>query len=141
MLDDRPPDVRILRPAGDKQVSPLEEVAIEARADDDYGVRRSSWCSRRPAGKETVVPLGAADQRVGRPTGAHTLFLEDLNVKPGDFVTYHARARDVGRGRRSTEARSDIFFLEVKPYEEEFVAAESQAMAAMQAAGRPASRS
>ena len=39
MLNDRPPDVRILRPAGDKQVSPLEEVEIEARADDDYGVR------------------------------------------------------------------------------------------------------
>ena len=47
---------------------------------------------------------------------------------PGDFVTYYARARDVGRGRRATEARSDIFFLEVKPYEEEFTAAESQAM-------------
>ena len=48
-------------------------------------------------------------------------------MKPGDFVTYYARARDVGRGRRSTESRSDIFFLEVKPYEEEFVAAESKA--------------
>ena len=47
MLNDRPPDVRILRPAGDKQVTPLEEVQIEARADDDYGVRRSSWCSSR----------------------------------------------------------------------------------------------
>ena len=37
-LDDRPPDVRILRPASDKQVTPLEEVLIEARADDDYGI-------------------------------------------------------------------------------------------------------
>ena len=55
------------------------------------------------------------------------MFLEDLNVKPGDVVTYHARATDVGRGRRSTESRSDIFFLEVKPYEEEFVAADSDA--------------
>ncbi len=55
------------------------------------------------------------------------MFLEDLKVKPGDVVTYHARATDVGRGRRSTESRSDIFFLEVKPYEEEFVAAESNA--------------
>jgi hypothetical protein len=52
--------------------------------------------------------------------------MEDLNVQPGDFVTYYARARDVNRGRRSTEARSDIFFLEVKPFEEEFVAAQSQ---------------
>ena len=68
------------------------------------------------------------------------MFLEDLNVKPGDVVTYHARATDVGRGRRSTESRSDIFFLEVKPYEEEFVAAESNA-GGMSGSRRPGSRS
>ena len=50
-----------------------------------------------------------------------------MRVKPGDVVTYYARARDVGRGKRSTEATSDIFFLEVKPFNGEFVAAESQA--------------
>ena len=54
--------------------------------------------------------------------------MEELGVQPGDFVTYYARARDVKRGRRATEARSDIFFLEVKPFEEEFVAAQSQPM-------------
>ena len=26
--------------------------------------------------------------------GRHTLFLEDLDVQPGDFVSYYARARD-----------------------------------------------
>ncbi|HYB95597.1 MAG TPA: DUF4175 family protein [Vicinamibacterales bacterium] len=138
MLNDRPPEVRILRPAGDKQVSPLEEVVIEARADDDYGVRGLELVIKSAAGKERVVPLGPFDARPatkpgdgraqGEPvlTAAHTVYLEDLQVKPGDVVTYHARATDVGRGRRSIESRSDIFFLEVKPYEEEFVAAESQ---------------
>ncbi|HYE87712.1 MAG TPA: DUF4175 family protein [Vicinamibacterales bacterium] len=126
MLNDRPPDVRILRPAGDKQVSPLEEVPIEARADDDYGIRSLELVIKSAAGKEKVVPLGPAE-RGTVATGQHTVFLEDLNVKPGDMVTYHARAVDVGRGRRPMESRSDIFFLEVKPYEEEFVASESQA--------------
>ena len=126
MLNDRPPDVRILRPAGDKQVSPLEEVVIEARADDDYGVRSLELVIKSNAGKEKVIPL-AAGGRASVAAGLHTVFLEDLNVKPGDVVTYHARATDVGRGRRSTESRSDIFFLEVKPYEEEFFASESNA--------------
>ena len=126
MLDDRPPDVRILRPAGDKQVSPLEEVAIEARADDDYGLAALELVLKTSTGRETVVPLGSPVSG-SLAVGTHTVFLEDLKVKPGDFVTYHARARDRGRGRRPAEARSDIFFLEVKPYEEEFVAAESQA--------------
>jgi hypothetical protein len=130
MLNDRPPEVRILRPAGDKQVSPLEEVAIEASAEDDYGVQALELVIKASTGKETVVPLGRPISGAAA-AGAHTVYLEDLGVVPGDFVTYHARARDVGRGRRSTESRSDIFFLEVTPYEEEFTAAESQAMGGM----------
>jgi hypothetical protein len=133
MLDDRPPDVRILRPAGDKQVSALEEVAVEARADDDYGITSLELVFKTSTGKESVVPL-AGDKGGLTASGLRTLFLEDLKVQPGDFVTYHARARDVARGRRSVEARSDVFFLEVKPYEEEFVASQSQAMAGMGAA-------
>lgn len=131
MLDDRPPDVRILRPAGDRHVSPLEEVAIEARADDDHGVQSLELVFKTSAGKQTVVPLGQPVSG-STATGTHTVYLEDLRVAPGDFVTYYARARDVGRGRRPIEARSDIFFLEVKPYEEEFTASESQAMGGMQ---------
>ena len=136
MLNDRPPDVRILRPAGDKQVSPLEEVEIEARADDDYGVRSLELVIKSNTGAEKVIPIDSRSDAAragpparGRPlvAGTHTVFLEDLKVKPGDVVTYHARATDVGRGRKPTESRSDIFFLEVKPYEEEFVAAESSA--------------
>lgn len=130
MLNDQPPEVRILRPAGDKQVSPLEEVAIEASAEDDYGVQALELVIKASTGKETVVPLGRPISGAAA-AGAHTVYLEDLGVVPGDFVTYHARARDVGRGRRSTESRSDIFFLEVTPYEEEFTAAESQAMGGM----------
>ena len=62
--------------------------------------------------------------------GSHTLYVEELDVQPGDFITYYARARDVARGKRSSEARSDIFFLEVRPFSEEFVSAQSQAMMA-----------
>ncbi len=136
-LDDRPPDVRILRPASDKQVTALEEVLIEARADDDYGISSFDLVFQTPSGKQRIVPLRGVQGGL-TAAGLHTLFIEDLGVQPGDFVTYYARARDVNRGRRSTEARSDIFFLEVKPFEEEFVAAQSQAMgqgAGMQGGG------
>ena len=126
-LDDRPPDVRILRPASDKHVTPLEEVLIEARADDDYGIASFDLVFQAPGGPQKIVPLRGARGGL-TAAGLHTLFMEDLGVHPGDFVTYYARARDVNRGRRATEARSDIFFLEVKPFEEEFVAAQSQAM-------------
>ena len=128
VMDDRPPDVRILRPAGDQQITPLEEVAIEARADDDYGIAlRAGLCSGRAAQPKVVPFTRGQRHRRGPKSGRTLLAAEDLRVKPGDVITYYARARDVGRGKRSTETRSDIFFLEVRPFNEEFVAAQSQA--------------
>jgi hypothetical protein len=126
MLNDRPPDVRVMRPGGDRQVTPLEEVEIEARAEDDFGVASLELIFQTPGQKDTVVPFPTT--RAASASGRHLIQLESLGVRPGDFVTYHARARDVGQGRRGAETRSDIFFLEVKPFEETFVAAQSQAM-------------
>lgn len=126
MLNDRPPDVRVLRPGGDKQVTPLEEVEIEARAEDDFGVASLELVFQVPGQKDTVIPFETG--REVSASGKHLIQLESLGVRPGDFVTYHARARDVGRGRRGTDTLSDIFFLEVKPFEETFVAAQSQSM-------------
>ena len=118
-IDDSPPDVRILRPAGDRDVTSLEEVTIEARADDDFGLDRFELVYSVPGGPEQVAafrgPRGAA-----AISGTHTLFIEELDISPGDFVAYYVRARDVSRGSQSTESRSDIFFLEVRPFEEEF---------------------
>jgi archaellum component FlaC len=130
-LEDRPPEVRIVRPGGDQEVTPLQEVTIEARAEDDYGIARFELVYAVRGGREHAVPLKSGPAGL-TATGSHTLYLEDLDVRPGDFVTYYARARDVGHGKKPTEARSDIFFLEVKPYDEEFVAVQSQQGASAQ---------
>src|SRR5439155_18937188 len=123
-LADRPPDVHIMKPARDRSVTPLEEVEIEAHAEDDYGIERLELVySLR--GIEKVVPL-SIPRRSTAATGTHTLYLEDLGVGPGDLIAYYARARDITRGTRSNEARSDIFFLEVKPFEQEFALAQNQ---------------
>ena len=124
-LEDRPPDVRVLKPATDRSVTRLEEVDIEAQAEDDYGVDRLDLVYSVKGGADNVVPLTIARASV-MVNGRHTLFLEDLGVQPGDFVSYYIRARDLTRGSRPNEARSDIFFLEVKPYEQEFALAQSQ---------------
>jgi len=128
VLDDRPPDVRIMRPAGDRQVTKLEEVAVEARADDDHGISSLELVYAVKGRGEKVVPFRRGTKLPSTSVnGTHTLFIEELDVEPGDFVTYYARARDISRGKASTEARSDIFFLEVRPFSEQFFAAQSQA--------------
>ena len=128
MLEDRPPEVHIVKPASDRSVTPLEEVDVEAQADDDYGIEQVELVYAVRGQTENVVPL-AVPRRATSVTVRHTVYLEDLDVKPGDFVSYYVRARDITRGSRSNEGRSDIFFLEVRPFEQEFSLAQSQSMA------------
>ena len=56
-------------------------------------------------------------------SGAHTFFLEEHGSQPGDFISYYAKARD-NDGRQ--EATSDIYFLEVRPFDVEFRQSQQQ---------------
>jgi hypothetical protein len=123
VTDDRPPEVRIVRPEGDRQVTPLEEVEIAAQADDDYQVGSLDLVYAVGAQPERVVPLSP---RAGPSvSGSHLLLLENLEVKPGDMVRAYARAREARKGGRET--RSEMLLLEVAPFDQQFAFAQSQA--------------
>src|SRR5262249_23437311 len=96
MLEDRPPDVKVLKPASDRSVTKLEEVEIDAQAEDDYGIDRLDLVFSVRGAAEQVVPLKIPRGET-TVTGHHTLYLEDLDVQPGDFVSYYVRARDLTR--------------------------------------------
>lgn len=125
---DRAPDVQVLRPGGDREITALEEVAIEARADDDYRVGSLELVYTVAGRTERALRLGPsdADAQAASVSGRYTLFAEDLDLTPGDFLTYYARASDLGYTGHSNVARSDIFFLEVRPFDNEFEEAQSQ---------------
>ena len=127
VMDDRPPEIHILRPSGDTQITPLEEVPIEARADDDFGIASLDMVYSVGGGAEKVVPFTTLGGTPIARIGSRMLAAEDLGVKPGDVIAYYARARDIPRGKQSTLARSEMFFLEVKPFNEEYSLAQSQA--------------
>ena len=128
VMDDRPPAVHIVRPNGDQGITPLEEVTIEARADDDYGIAQLDLVYAVAGRPAKTVPFTRLSGTAVARVGAHLLAAEDLQVQPGDVITCYATARDVARAKPSSEAKSDMFFLEVKPFTEEFVQAQSQAM-------------
>ena len=130
---DRPPTVRVLRPGGDREVTPLEEVTIEVRADDDHAVARLDLVYTVVGRGERTLPFEVPAD-ASAVTGVRTVFVEDLAVEPGDVVTYYARARDAGRAGVSTEARSDLYFLEIRPFDNEFEEALSQGGLGPQAA-------
>ncbi|MGE3179648.1 MAG: DUF4175 family protein, partial [Vicinamibacterales bacterium] len=97
MLDDRPPEVRVLRPARDRSVTPLEEIDIEAEAQDDFGIEAMELVYAVRGRGEKRLPFDVP-RRATSVSAAHTLYLEDLDVQPGDFVSYYIRARDTPRG-------------------------------------------
>src|SRR4030095_3552998 len=73
-------------------------------------------------GDEKKVDLQRLKTEAARSlSGAHTFFLEEYGLKPGDFISYYAKARDA-----RNETTSDIYFIEIKPFEREFRQAQQQ---------------
>ncbi len=121
-LEDRPPSVRITQPGRDTKVTSVEELVVGVDATDDFGVRGVELRMSVNGGAERVVTL-AADGGRGGPefSSAHTLFIDEYALEPGDLITYYAVARDAAAG----ESRSDIYFLEVRPFARDYRQAES----------------
>src|SRR5262249_3817778 len=59
-------------------------------------------------------------------SGSHTFFLEEMKLKPGDFVSYYAKARDNNSVDGPRESTSDIYFMEVRPFDHQFRQAQQQ---------------
>ena len=130
---DRPPTVRVVRPGGDREVTPLEEVTIAVEAGDDHAVDRVDLVYTVAGRAERVLPFDVPE-RAPAVTGVRTLPVEDLAVEPGDVITYFARVRDAGQAGGSTEARSDLYFLEIRPFDNAFEEALSRGGLGPQAA-------
>ena len=128
---DAPPLLDVRRPGGDREITPLEEVVIEARAEDDFALARFDLVYAVAGTADRVVDLLGPD-RVANGDGVHTLYAEDLDVSPGDVISYYIRAGDANPAR-VRETRSDLYFLEVRPFEREFEDAPSQSSLSMDA--------
>ncbi len=121
-IPDTPPRLTLLHPGKDRKVTSLEEVFLRASASDDYGLNNFSL-HYSIAGREErkVSLLTEPQQKLDLSIEGETLiYLEDLLVKPGDFVSYFLSAADNNGLDGSHEVFSDIYFLEVISTEEEF---------------------
>lgn len=126
-LQDQPPTVSFTTPGRDRRVTNLEEVFTEVKAEDDFALNRLSIRFSVNGGEEQEVAL---DLRPGSrsATSSYTFYLEEYALQPGDFVSYFAQASDA-----VTTASTDIYFLEVEPYDREFY--QSQQSGSMGAGG------
>lgn len=126
VLSDQPPTVRFRTPGRDLQVTSVEEVFTEAEAQDDYGVARLEFTYQVNGGAERTIALAPGSGPSREVVGSHTFFLEEQGLKPGDLVSYYARAIETNHAGGAQEATTDIYFLQVRPFEREYRAADQQ---------------
>jgi hypothetical protein len=125
VLDDQAPSVSFNRPGRDTSVSSIEEVFVEAAAEDDFGVRNLELVYSVNGGPEKVVKLFSGTSRLPEVTAGHTFYLEELGVETGDSVSYYARAADNDATGAKT-ASSNLYFLRIRPFKKDFKQAQSQ---------------
>lgn len=124
LLSDRAPTITIEEPGRDTDVSAIEEVYIEARAEDDYGIGDLKLVySVNGAAEDTIDLFDASGAPLEEVTAGHTLFLEDYDLVDGDLVSFYATTAD-RRGAAAAPISSDIYFLQIRPFRRDFREAE-----------------
>jgi hypothetical protein len=118
VLDDRPPTIKFEKPGRDTKVTAVDEVFTQVQATDDFGVSSIDLTYSVNGGPEKTVALQSGGKRLREVVAGHTFFLEELSLKPGDLVSYYARAKDnSGSGQ---EAKTDIYFMSVRPFDQTY---------------------
>ncbi|HEY3394499.1 MAG TPA: DUF4175 family protein [Lacipirellulaceae bacterium] len=119
----RPPTIKFERPARDVEVSSIEELQLKASLSDDFGVVRSGLTYAVGGGKQHDVML--ADLSAVKPQGAatqqavdHLLEFESLKAEPDQLISYFIWAEDIGPDGKPRRTSSDMYFAEVRPFEE-----------------------
>jgi hypothetical protein len=121
-----PPVVTVPRPGRDSRVSPLEELPLKAEMKDDFGLVRYGL-SVVPAGQEAKeVVLHDAGPGPKRAQPDHLLDFEALKSQPDQVVSYFFWAEDVGPDGQRRRSNGDLYFAEVRHFEEIFRQGEPQ---------------
>lgn len=118
-IADMPPELTLRSPGKDQDVMPLEEVVLDVAASDDYGLSQFQLHYNVVGADEVAVDFLPPEQ-TRSIDGNELLYLEDMNVAPGDFVSYYLTLADNNGLRGPAQVVSDIYFLQVIPTDQEF---------------------
>ena len=137
-IPDAVPEVVIKEPGRDIKTTKLGEVEIIAEATDDYGIAELKLMYRigsdelqvltlETSTPDAVIESGAIDTVQRRVAdGSYTFYLEEFDVEPGDIISYYAHAVDNNTHTGPGEASSDIYFIEIRPFNEDFQEMEAE---------------
>ena len=137
-VPDAVPEVVIKEPGRDVKTTKLGEVEVVAEATDDYGISELKLMYRVGSDelRELTMESSASDAVVEQETtdtvrrrvtdGNYTFYLEEFDVEPGDIISYYAHATDNNTLTGPGEASSEIYFIEIRPFNENLYEGEAQ---------------
>lgn len=119
-LPNRAPELKLAAPRGDIHPSPLEEIVFNGTAWDDFGVLAYGLAFTKGGEAAQFIELGADVPAEQRQAFQHMLKLEALNAKPDELYSWFVWADDIGPDGQRRRTQGDLFFAEVRPFEEIF---------------------
>lgn len=119
-LKNRAPELKIALPRGDTQPSALEELAFEGTVFDDFGVHAFGLASAVAGRDIQMIELGQQISGKEKRSFKHLLRMEDLGLQAGDLMSWFVWADDIGPDGKIRRTTGDLFFAEVRPFEEIF---------------------
>jgi hypothetical protein len=117
----RPPRITMKQPGHDVRVSPVEELRIQAQMSDDFGLLRHGLSFTMPGNVPREVVL--SDETRPRPRQVqleHLIDFEALKAASDQLVTYFVWAEDYGPDGQPRRTEGDMYFAEVRHFEEIF---------------------
>lgn len=119
-LPNQPPEIVMTFPARDLKVSPIEEVSLEATMRDDFGLKDHGLIMTLGSRDPLTVSLGTSAPGRERHALRHLIELETLGAEPDELVSYWFFADDYAADGSVRRTESDMFFAEVRHFEEIF---------------------
>ena len=120
MLPDRVPDVKLSFPRGDQRVSRLEELQLQAQASDDFGLLKFGVGFGLAGEDPEFVELGQSAGPNEKRKFSHLIPLENMALETDQVIAYFAWADDYGPDGKVRRTYSDMFFAEIRPFDEIF---------------------
>jgi len=120
VVPNQPPTLKLVQPAKDLEVSPLEELDVKATAWDDFGVKRMGLSFALAGSSPIDVILGENAAAKQKHELANAIKFEELEAQPDQLLSYFFWAEDFGPDGNLRRTSSDMYFAEVRHFEEIF---------------------
>ncbi|MHB1079919.1 MAG: hypothetical protein ACYC67_10975 [Prosthecobacter sp.] len=112
--------IEVVFPKRDLQVSSIQELPVEAQVSDDLGVTKSGAVFSINGNSKEIIFKHPVTAPLKKQEVKTELALEKEHAEPRQLVSYYLWAEDTGPKGEVRRSMSDMFFADVRHYEDIF---------------------